>query len=234
MALPLTKAALSSGEQSLINQMGNWGTPSGSATGTNGSRKEAMSIIETYRSTLKDTATGVSSFWSMSTIEGGNGSPCLSDTSKVLGVVTTNSMAYNGSAPSFSKGSLDYKVAGLHFMPDGKTEVEGTYDLVMRSETARCLYGFTTAPVSATISVTAASGESKVATTVVSEKNGWLKLAAYGFTFSSPTISVKLTQAGAVSSPQVKKTTITCIKGKITKKVTAIGPKCPAGYKKKP
>ena len=30
-----------------------------------------------------------------------------------------------------------------------------------------------------------------------------------------------------------KKTTITCVKGKNTKKVTAIKPNCPAGYKKK-
>jgi hypothetical protein len=30
-----------------------------------------------------------------------------------------------------------------------------------------------------------------------------------------------------------KATTITCIKGKVTKKVTAVSPKCPAGYKKK-
>jgi hypothetical protein len=30
-----------------------------------------------------------------------------------------------------------------------------------------------------------------------------------------------------------KKTTITCVKGKLTKKVTGINPKCPTGYKKK-
>ena len=30
-----------------------------------------------------------------------------------------------------------------------------------------------------------------------------------------------------------KKTTITCLKGKLTKKVTAVRPKCPTGYKKK-
>ena len=30
-----------------------------------------------------------------------------------------------------------------------------------------------------------------------------------------------------------KKTTITCVKGKTTKKVTAVNPKCPKGYKKK-
>jgi hypothetical protein len=30
-----------------------------------------------------------------------------------------------------------------------------------------------------------------------------------------------------------KKTTITCVKGKLTKKVIAVNPKCPTGYKKK-
>jgi hypothetical protein len=29
------------------------------------------------------------------------------------------------------------------------------------------------------------------------------------------------------------KTTITCVKGKLTKKVTGINPKCPTGYRKK-
>jgi hypothetical protein len=32
---------------------------------------------------------------------------------------------------------------------------------------------------------------------------------------------------------KTQKTTITCIKGKLTKKVTAVMPKCPSGYKKK-
>ncbi len=36
-----------------------------------------------------------------------------------------------------------------------------------------------------------------------------------------------------VASAAGKKTTISCIKGKVTKKVTAVSPNCPAGYKKK-
>ena len=32
---------------------------------------------------------------------------------------------------------------------------------------------------------------------------------------------------------KTQKTTITCVKGKLTKKVTAVNPKCPTGYKKK-
>jgi regulator of protease activity HflC (stomatin/prohibitin superfamily) len=37
----------------------------------------------------------------------------------------------------------------------------------------------------------------------------------------------------AAKTAALKKVTITCIKGKLTKKVTAAKPKCPAGYKKK-
>jgi hypothetical protein len=34
-------------------------------------------------------------------------------------------------------------------------------------------------------------------------------------------------------APVAKKTTIVCTKGTLTKRVTAVNPKCPAGYKKK-
>jgi hypothetical protein len=211
--------------------LGWWGGPGFNEVGTEAGGDTVAEFIERYRSVTKDSASGVTTMWNFATINSGNGSNCLSDKSKVQGIVTTNAMGYDGSAPSYVGGILSYKVSGMHYLPDGKTEVEGTYDLVMRSETARCLYGFSSAPISATVSVTSASGEAKVATTVVSEKDGWLKMAAYGFTFSSPTISVKLSQAKAPSLS--KKTTITCVKGKLTKKVTAVGPKCPAGYKKK-
>jgi len=40
-------------------------------------------------------------------------------------------------------------------------------------------------------------------------------------------------QEAAAKAAALKKTTITCIKGKFTKKVTAVKPKCPTGYKKK-
>lgn len=40
-------------------------------------------------------------------------------------------------------------------------------------------------------------------------------------------------EAKAKTLPATKKITITCVKGKTTKKVTAVNPKCPSGYKKK-
>jgi M6 family metalloprotease-like protein len=43
----------------------------------------------------------------------------------------------------------------------------------------------------------------------------------------------KAQQEAAVKAALTKKTTITCVKGKLIKKVTAVNPKCPAGYKVK-
>lgn len=40
-------------------------------------------------------------------------------------------------------------------------------------------------------------------------------------------------EAAALAAAAKKKVTITCIKGKLTKRVTAVKPKCPKGYKKK-
>lgn len=84
-----------------------------------------------------------------------------------------------------------------------------------------------------------------------SQRNIEVNLAKFGLTLikQSPTPSPsQLTQPTPTPSPSQsakpavvtskkptppKKTTINCVKGKVTKKVTAVKPKCPAGYKKK-
>ena len=203
----------------------------------------ASTIVTTLADSIKNTATEVHSYWDLSSLPNNSNNRCMSDTSKLIGFVTTNAMAYSGNTPTWNGETLEYKVAGLHFLPDGKTLTSGTYDLAMRSDTARCLYGFTSAPISASIAVTSADGEQKVATTVLNEKNGWLYLAAYGFSFSAPTIKIKLTQEkpkevaptptpSATSTKAVSKT-IKCIKGNTVKTVKGANPKCPVGYSSK-
>jgi hypothetical protein len=44
---------------------------------------------------------------------------------------------------------------------------------------------------------------------------------------------LKAKQEADAKAAALKKTTITCVKGKLTKKVTAVKPVCPTGYKKK-
>lgn len=186
---------------SIRKAMGNFGisaTLNGYAIGALAFDEGALETLDYFRKEVKDTASGVNTLWSVGTID----SPsvgCFADRSKVLGIVATNAMVYNGGAPRYENGFLSYKVGGMHYMPGGKDLVVGTYDLIMRSETARCLYGFSNAPVSATIQVLGGAGAERVATTVVSERDGWLKLAAYGFTFSRKEVRVKLTQLRALS-----------------------------------
>ena len=72
-----------------------------------------------------------------------------------------------------------------------------------------------------TVSVLNEDGSKQVATTVVSYKDNMLKVTALNFHYSSPTIRLA-----------AAKSTITCLsKANKTKKVTAIKPVCPTGYK---
>jgi len=151
----------------------------------------ALENTELLKGAANDRAYGMSTIWTVKTAYGQQ--RCLDDTSKVLGIVATNAMIYAGGPPKFADGSLNYSVAGMHYQSDGSLAT-GTYDLLIRSETARCLYGFTEAPVNASVQVISDQGEDTVATTVASEKNGWIKLAAYGFTFSNKEIKVKISQ----------------------------------------
>jgi hypothetical protein len=198
-----------------------------------------------------DKASFTPTMWSFRTINSGGGitSACISGGNDVKGFVSTNATMYIDGPPDFDKNdqALEYKVAATHF--DEKGELfKGSYDLSIRSDAARCLYGFSSAPITAKIEVVSENGENQVAVTTVNEKNGWLYLSAKGFTFSAPIVSVKLSQekvmevveptpsltpTPAAKPAAVKKTAITCVKGKTTKKVSAINPKCPTGYKKK-
>jgi len=222
----------------------------------------AMEAIQVIAAVTGDKAIVSPQSWTFNTLPtNSDSSSCFTTGSGVKGIVTTNSTAYSEGPPVFDGSSLNYKVASLHYNPDGST-FKGSYNLVVRSDVARCLYKFTSAPIKASISVVTADGANDVATTVANEKEGWLYLSANNFTFSSPTIKVKFTQDApaptptptptatpeptpsasptpvATPTPQPvistpKKTTITCVKGKATKSVTAVKPVCPIGYKKK-
>lgn len=186
--------------------------------------------------------------WSLRTLddrEMQSASPCFKSGSGLKGIVATNATTYSDGPPEFTDGTLSYQVASPHFLPDGVTAFKGTYNLIMRSDVARCLYKFSSAPVEAKIDVISDSGVNSVATTLVNEKNGWINLSAYNFEFSAPKIQVKLTQQAvqvvapttntpvAKSAPKIATKTISCVKGKTIKKVTAVKPLCPAGYVKK-
>ena len=107
---------------------------------------------------LGDKASVNPTFWHMGTMSnwsnGAQANPCFTSKTNVIGIVTTNATQFLEGPPNFDKssGSLDYKVAAPHFTPSGDL-FQGTYDLVMASDVARCLYKFSSAPVKATVSI---------------------------------------------------------------------------------
>jgi hypothetical protein len=197
---------------------------------------------------IQDKATALTSIWSVRTLssdESKGSNSCFDSKSELTGLVTTNATQYSPGPPSFDKseGILTYRVAAPHFDPTAN-DFKGSYDLVMRSDVARCLYGFSKAPINATLSITSENGIPQVATTLIGERNGWLYLQAKNFEFSAPIIKAKLSQEAEIkviptptpsasAKAPIKAVTLTCIKGKMVKKVTAAKPKCPKGYKKK-
>ena len=68
-------------------------------------------------------------------------------------------------------------------------------------------------------------------------ENGPASIRVIASGFASPPVDVTITggfdKAAADKAASLKKTTITCVKGKLTKRVTAVKPVCPLGYKKK-
>jgi hypothetical protein len=155
-----------------------------------------------------------------------------------------------------SDQSIQLQVAAMASKADGSRN-QGTFEVAVPIKIAQCLWGVDLSK-SATALISASYPElgiTEVITTSSRVENGTYYLSANGFHYSSPTIKVKVVQnnpdpvienkgqstleseSKASTSVKVtsvkKKSTITCVKGKVTKKVIAVNPKCPTGYKKK-
>lgn len=191
-----------------------------------------------------DRADGVVDYWNIKSIPVTTlSNECIKSESELVGLVTSNALLYSGSPPEFRDNELVYEVASVHFLPDGTTPFLGSYDLVLRSTAARCLYKLTERPISAKVEIVNSDGNIQVATTTLREAQGWVNVSANGFTYSKPTIRVTFEES-PLPTPQIPTTTvetlpknakkqfILCTKGKVTKKVLASKKaKCPKGYK---
>jgi len=127
------------------------------------------------------------------------------------------------------------KVGNVHYDENG-VEIQGWMELKIKGARARDWWGMDPAIASqyAKVEITYQNGTSKLATVTSNydAKNDWINLRAYGFTYSTPQLAVSFKKPVTAVKPPVKKT-ISCVKGKTVKKVTAVAPKCPTGYKKK-
>ena len=221
--------------------------------GMRASGQEALDDFKLWNPLLDDKPMAMRTMWSLRSIT--NSDPAIRDCDGqgLSGLVTTNAAVYSDGPPSFEKESqsLNYTVGAPHY-DTAKKVFSGSYSLIMNSAVARCIYGFSNAPISAKIEIASDDGSSSVATTTLTQKDGWLRLSANGFHYSTPQIKIKLTQekvvvaepapsaapaapvaAATKLSPAVRvMKTIKCTKGTTVRKVTATKPSCPKGYKK--
>jgi hypothetical protein len=166
----------------------------------------------------------------------------------IAGLISTNATATETTPPTLDKATqtLKYRVAAPHLKENGALN-SGFYRLQLNPQVAKCIWGENLLGAKAEVSVINDSGEVQVTTSTFLFNNDAAIFEVSGFHYSAGTINIKLSvpsstktiSTQATDSPKntpvakSKVTTITCIKGKVTKKVTAISPKCPAGYKKK-
>lgn len=152
------------------------------------------------------------------------------------GLCKLSSPVWNAETKSFV-----FTAAAPHFDVDGTTVNRGFYRAYIPFNDAKVLWGLENpndAAKALELSVTTegTTGEQVVESANIAAKNGVISIEYEGFQYSQPKLSVKMkkgykpTASAAVKTP-AKKKTITCVKGKITKKVTTAA--CPAGYKKK-
>jgi hypothetical protein len=144
--------------------------------------------------------------------------------------------------------TIDVNVRAAHFRPDG-TPQKGYLEVRIPIEMAKCLWDIDLkGEISGKVSITYADSTTPELLTVTGSVTGndYLMVST-GYHYSAPTIAIQLknketapttapvqnVQEKTVAAPvKNAKKSITCKKGAKVKKLTAIVPKCPTGYKK--
>ena len=149
--------------------------------------------------------------------------------------------------------SIEVGLTAPHFTVDGQLH-RGYFEATISKEMGLCLWGIDLSKQAvATMSISYPSGGGTEVQTVTGKFDGknYILFSA-NFHYSSPTVAFKLTQdskqvqevapveetkpvqeSKPVAAVVPIKKTISCFKGKTTKKVTAEKPKCPKGFKLK-
>jgi hypothetical protein len=142
------------------------------------------------------------------------------------------------STPTWDEESktFSWSAAAPHFAPDGVTVNKGFYKAVIPTADAALLWGMTNPNDAASaleIKLTTEEGGTAAFLKNISVKNGRIIIDVSGFEYSRPKLKIGIKKGYKPAAKILNKTTITCVKGKAVKKITAVKPACPAGYKKK-
>lgn len=203
---------------------------------------QSVKIFTDLEKEIGDVALANQSNWSIS-MRSQNLPACSAGKSGIQGLVATNAALYSSGAPLWDEatGTLRYEVAAPQLRADRSGPNIGNYGLAMPESLFKCIYDVNTIPEFAEVSISYGGTKgSTVASVSLKSSRDWVYLSADNFTFSAPTISVRIEkkakQAATAGSTKVSKKsqliTIKCIKGSAVKEVKGLKPKCPKGFKK--
>ena len=147
------------------------------------------------------------------------------------GVCDLSTPVWNSELKEFT-----FTAAAPHFAPDGTTLNYGFYKAVIPVADAKLLWGLENAndavkALNVQIISTVNEGNNLVST--IGVRNGKIIIDISGFHYSRPKLKISLKKDWKPAEKMLNKSTITCTMGKSVKKITAVKPTCPKGYKKK-
>lgn len=131
---------------------------------------------------------------------------------------------------------ITFTSAAPHFAPDGTTLNYGFYRAVIPVADAKLLWGLENASDAVkalNIQIISTVNEGNNLISTVGVRSGKIIVEISGFHYSRPKLKISLKKDWKPASKMLNKTTITCTMGKSIKKITAVKPTCPIGYKKK-
>lgn len=134
-----------------------------------------------------------------------------------------------------STQSIDVNLTAPHFNVDGTVQ-KGYFEARISKEMGKCLWGIDLSTKSVAKMSISYSGESGTEVQTVSGRfdgENYILFSA-NFHYSSPKVSLRMQDPLVLANTpsNSKKITITCVKGKIRKVITATKPSCPSGFKK--
>ena len=152
-------------------------------------------------------------------------------------VVSSNGVC-DLSTPVWSAENKEFAwtAAAPHFAADGVTPNMGFYKAVIPAADAKLLWGLDNpndAVKALSVQVVTEGVGSTAAVATIGVKSGKIIIDVSGFGYSRPKLKIALKKSWKPATTMLNKTTITCVMGKSVKKITAVKPTCPKGYKKK-
>ena len=158
---------------------------------------------------------------------------------EISGISATNASIAKPAPPHWNEKNqaLEFQIAAPHTFADG-TPIVGVYYLSLSKKVADCLWGVNVAKAKVTVSVTYSDGVVEITNSTMKVTANAVDFSISGFHYSVNQFSIKLeTQVNntptVTDKPKKVIKSITCIKGKSSKKVSGVAPKCPPGYKLK-